>query len=161
MGFHCYSDYFIVASGLRSRAASAAGPGTRVRAISGNRAAKIAGLIRCTVSSVCNVSPIDTGNRVGQFDPPGACEGPPNTLCYNLKEMTLARFLAVALATVAWATAQSPFTLEQVMSAPFPSAPVVWQSGGKVAWVYNARGVRNIWVAEAPEYTGHRVTAYT
>jgi dipeptidyl aminopeptidase/acylaminoacyl peptidase len=47
------------------------------------------------------------------------------------------------------------------MSAPFPSAPVVSPSGGKVAWIYNARGVRNIWVAEPPEYRGHGVTAYT
>jgi len=47
------------------------------------------------------------------------------------------------------------------MSAPFPSAPVVSPSGGKIAWVYNARGVRNIWVADPPAYRGHSVTAYT
>ena len=47
------------------------------------------------------------------------------------------------------------------MSAPFPSAPVVSASGGKIAWVYNARGVRNIWIAEPPAYRGHSVTSYT
>jgi dipeptidyl aminopeptidase/acylaminoacyl peptidase len=47
------------------------------------------------------------------------------------------------------------------MGAPFPSAPVVSASGGKVAWVYNARGVRNIWIAEPPAYRGHSVTSYT
>ncbi len=47
------------------------------------------------------------------------------------------------------------------MSAPFPTAPVVAPNGGEVAWIYNARGVRNIWVAEPPEYRGHAVTAYT
>ena len=57
--------------------------------------------------------------------------------------------------------AQTSFTLDQVMSAPFPSAPVVSSTGGKIAWVYNARGVRNIWVAEPPAYRGHSVTAYT
>ncbi len=46
------------------------------------------------------------------------------------------------------------------MSAPFPSPPVVSPSG-KIAWVYNARGVRNIWVAEPPDYHGRGVTAYT
>src|SRR5580698_6355421 len=69
-------------------------------------------------------------------------------------------FPAAALACAACAWAQTPFTLEQVLSAPFPSAPVVSHSGGKIAWVYNARGVRNIWVAEPPAYRGHSVTAY-
>ena len=75
--------------------------------------------------------------------------------------MRFSRFLAAALACAACAAAQTPFTLDQVMSAPFPSAPVVSLAGGKVAWVYNARGVRNIWVAEPPAYRGHSVTAYT
>ena len=75
--------------------------------------------------------------------------------------MRFSRFLAAALACAACACAQTPFTLDQVMSAPFPSAPVVSPAGGKIAWVYNARGVRNIWVAEPPAYRGHSVTAYT
>ena len=73
--------------------------------------------------------------------------------------MRLSRFLAAALASAAGAGAQS-FTLEQILSAPFPSAPFVSPSGGKTAWVHNARGVRNIWVAEPPAYRGHSVTAY-
>src|SRR5580658_35286 len=75
--------------------------------------------------------------------------------------MHSSRFFATALACAACACAQSSFTLEQILSAPFPSAPVASPSGGKVAWVYNARGVRNIWVAEPPAYTGRSVTAYT
>ena len=46
------------------------------------------------------------------------------------------------------------------MSAPFPDAPVASPTGGKIAWVYNANGVRNIWVAEPPAYRGHEITAY-
>jgi dipeptidyl aminopeptidase/acylaminoacyl peptidase len=75
--------------------------------------------------------------------------------------MRFSRFLAAALACAACACAQTSFTLEQVLSAPFPSAPVVSPSSGKIAWVYNARGVRDIWVAEPPGYRGHSVTAYT
>ncbi len=40
------------------------------------------------------------------------------------------------------------FTLEQVLSAPFPSGLVAAPTGGRVAWVANDRGIRNVWVAE-------------
>lgn len=56
---------------------------------------------------------------------------------------------------------EKPFTLEQVMSAPFPSDLVAARSGGKVAWVQNAKGVRNVWVAEPPEYKGRKLTSYS
>jgi dipeptidyl aminopeptidase/acylaminoacyl peptidase len=70
------------------------------------------------------------------------------------------RILA-AFALTATAFAQTtPFTLEQVLSAAFPSELTAAPSGGKVAWVSNARGVRNIMVAEPPGYQARPVTAY-
>ncbi|MFQ5705238.1 MAG: S9 family peptidase [Gemmatimonadales bacterium] len=65
-----------------------------------------------------------------------------------------------AVAVVPAAQAQQTFTLEQVMSAPFPSGLVAARSGAKVAWVQNDRGVRNIWVADGPAYEGWQVTSY-
>jgi Tol biopolymer transport system component len=53
------------------------------------------------------------------------------------------------------------FTLEQVMSAPFPTDLTVCRTAGKIAWVLNEKGARNIWVAEAPEYKGRRLTKFT
>jgi dipeptidyl aminopeptidase/acylaminoacyl peptidase len=71
--------------------------------------------------------------------------------------------LLAAVATL-WpasaAVAQQRFSLEQVMSAPFPSNLVAAPTGGSVAWVFNARGARNIWVAEPPEYAARRLTEY-
>ena len=55
---------------------------------------------------------------------------------------------------------EKQFTLEQVMSAPFPSDLVAAPAGGKVAWVLNAKGVRNIWIAEPPNYKGRQLTSY-
>jgi dipeptidyl aminopeptidase/acylaminoacyl peptidase len=55
---------------------------------------------------------------------------------------------------------QQPFTLEQVMSAPFPDELVAAPAGGVVAWVFNARGTRNIWVAAPADYQGKPVTSY-
>lgn len=72
-------------------------------------------------------------------------------------------FMALlALIAGAPAVAQDkPFTLEQIMSAPFPSDLVAAPSGGMVAWVSDNRGVRNIWVAGPPDYRGRQLTAYT
>ncbi len=52
------------------------------------------------------------------------------------------------------------FTLEQVMSAPFPSDLTAAPMGGAVAWVFDARGARNVWIAEPPDYRGRAVTSY-
>lgn len=52
------------------------------------------------------------------------------------------------------------FTLEQVMSSPFPSDLIASPQGDKVAWVFDAEGKRNIWVAEAPAFRGRQLTRY-
>jgi dipeptidyl aminopeptidase/acylaminoacyl peptidase len=51
-------------------------------------------------------------------------------------------------------------TLEQYLSAPFASELTSGPGGGKIAWILNERGARNIWVAAAPDYKGRRLTAY-
>jgi dipeptidyl aminopeptidase/acylaminoacyl peptidase len=68
---------------------------------------------------------------------------------------------AVALISVPVdSRAQERFGLEQVMSSPFPSDLVAAPEGGSIAWMFNAQGVRNIWVAEAPDYVARRLTEY-
>jgi dipeptidyl aminopeptidase/acylaminoacyl peptidase len=56
---------------------------------------------------------------------------------------------------------EKPFTLEQVMSSAFPSDLAAAKKTGGFAWVSNARGARNIWVAEPPDFKGRQVTSYT
>src|SRR5688572_6842184 len=58
------------------------------------------------------------------------------------------------------AAAQKPVTLESILSAPFPSEILASPAGGRLAWVQNDRGVRNIWLADRPEYRGRQVTHY-
>jgi dipeptidyl aminopeptidase/acylaminoacyl peptidase len=53
-----------------------------------------------------------------------------------------------------------PFSVEQILSAPFPSELVASPSGARVAWVFDDRGVRNVWVAEVPAFAGRRLTTY-
>lgn len=61
----------------------------------------------------------------------------------------------------AWA--QSSFTVEQVMSYSFPSELVAAQQGSRVAWVFDSKGVRNVWVADGPDFvrTARQLTHYT
>ena len=40
------------------------------------------------------------------------------------------------------------FTLESALSAPFPSGLTASPAGGRVAWIFDAEGSRNIWVGE-------------
>ena len=75
--------------------------------------------------------------------------------------MTLRIPLALVLAysTVIAAPAKR-FTLEQIMSAPFPTDLTAAPKSGAVAWVLDQNGARNIWLAEAPDYKGRRLTDY-
>jgi Tol biopolymer transport system component len=56
---------------------------------------------------------------------------------------------------------RKPSRWSQVLSVPFPSELVAAPAGDKVAWVQNASGARNIWIAAAPDFKGVRVTSYT
>ena len=67
---------------------------------------------------------------------------------------------AVALFVCAAACAQQPFTLEQVLSAPFPSGLTAAPTGNRIAWVFDERGARNIWVAEGPAFQARKLTPY-
>jgi len=87
------------------------------------------------------------------------------SLTYPLMRFTKARLLIApslmlgltlglmpGCTTAAWA--QSPFTLEQVLSSPFPSELVAAMHGSRVAWVFDAKGIRNVWVADGPDFIG-------
>lgn len=58
---------------------------------------------------------------------------------------------------------RTSFTLEQVMSAPFSSGLVAAPAHNAFAWVANAEGKRNIWVAErsGSGFTARQITNYS
>ena len=67
----------------------------------------------------------------------------------------------VALALgVPRASAQAPLTVEDVLSYSFASGLVASPAGDRIAWIENARGERNIWVAGGPEWSGRQITSY-
>ena len=58
------------------------------------------------------------------------------------------------------ANAQKPISLEQVMSAPFPSNLTAAKKANRIAWTLNQEGRRNIWVAEGPALSARQLTKY-
>ena len=64
------------------------------------------------------------------------------------------------IAIAAQRAAAQSFTLEQVMSSPFPSDLRVSKRGDKIAWAFDAEGKRNIWIAEAPTFSPRQLTHY-
>src|ERR1700745_2302628 len=72
--------------------------------------------------------------------------------------------MAVVLALyAALATAHTAgFSIDQVMQAPFSSALIAAPHGKAVAWVFDARGSRNVWVADAAHgMKGRAITTFS
>src|SRR3989442_8155188 len=57
--------------------------------------------------------------------------------------------------------AAATFTVEQVLSSPFPSNLVAASRAGRMAWVFNAKGSRNLWIADVPSFAARPITHYS
>ncbi|HWW77644.1 MAG TPA: hypothetical protein VNZ44_19730, partial [Pyrinomonadaceae bacterium] len=69
--------------------------------------------------------------------------------------------LALLAALAPAAAAQGGgFTLEQVLSSPFPADLVAARRGRRVAWTFDAEGRRNVWVAEGPQFQARQLTQF-
>src|SRR4030095_1298043 len=71
------------------------------------------------------------------------------------------RKLVFAVVLVAPQAASRPFTVEQILSFPSPENLVASPVGSTIAWTFNERGVRKLYVAAGPEFQARRITAYT
>jgi dipeptidyl aminopeptidase/acylaminoacyl peptidase len=56
--------------------------------------------------------------------------------------------------------AAQSFTIEQVKSYPFPNELSAAATGSRIAWAFNERGLRNVWVADGPDFKARRLTDY-
>ena len=75
----------------------------------------------------------------------------------------LSAAIILAVAATASTTARQParaFTLDQLMGYPFPENLIAAPAGARIAWTFNERGVRNIYVADAPDFAPRKVTPY-
>jgi dipeptidyl aminopeptidase/acylaminoacyl peptidase len=78
----------------------------------------------------------------------------PDSLAFMRRILGLFLLLTPALG------AQRPFTLRQILSAPYASELIAAPVGARFAWVENAEGVRNLWVG-GPNETARAITPYS
>src|SRR6476659_9615787 len=51
-------------------------------------------------------------------------------------------------------------TIEDLLSVPFPTSLASSADGKHIAWVFNDRGMRNVFMADAPEFKVRKLTAH-
>ncbi|HEX6648631.1 MAG TPA: prolyl oligopeptidase family serine peptidase [Pyrinomonadaceae bacterium] len=80
--------------------------------------------------------------------------------CLRLAVVFLLMVVAPSLFSPAQQAASQSFTLEQIKSYPFPNELTASATGSRIAWAFNERGARNVWVAEGPDFKARRLTNY-
>src|SRR5438094_2511664 len=78
-----------------------------------------------------------------------------------LEKQVARSLILVLLAIVSVPVWAGNFTLQQVLSSPFPSQLVAASHAARIAWVFDSKGARNVWVAEGPNFAGRQLTHYT
>src|SRR5690349_11920107 len=73
---------------------------------------------------------------------------------------TVAAGLSLSQAASVAASSSSSFTVEQIKSYPFPNELTASKTGARIAWAFNERGARNVWVAEGPDFKARKLTHY-
>jgi dipeptidyl aminopeptidase/acylaminoacyl peptidase len=79
---------------------------------------------------------------------------------FALTIVSMLALVSFSYSIKATSPATNSFTLEQVLSSPFPSELIASNDGSKIAWVFDAQGSRNVWIAEAPAFKGRALTGY-
>ncbi len=74
--------------------------------------------------------------------------------------MVLFLIIALGLLGPAETGPKEAFTLEQVLSAPYPMDLVSARNADRIAWVFNIEGARNIWTAAGPDFGPVNLTGY-
>lgn len=73
---------------------------------------------------------------------------------------TLVIFLLIT-STVVAQKADTLYSLKAIKSYPFPNELCAAPTGSRIAWAFNESGLRNIYVAEGPDYKARKLTNYT
>lgn len=77
----------------------------------------------------------------------------------GLEPNDMRRLIALFLVIASALDAQG-YTVEQVKSYPFPTELTAAAKANRIAWALDERGLRNIYVAEGPDWTARKLTNY-
>jgi dipeptidyl aminopeptidase/acylaminoacyl peptidase len=81
-----------------------------------------------------------------------------------MKTQKLVSFVICLLLLFVFATqakaVEGNFTLEEVLSPPYPWSLVSAKDADRIAWVFYSKGERNVWTAAAPDFTPVNLTGY-
>src|SRR5947209_8168245 len=77
------------------------------------------------------------------------------------RSFLLALECTLAILSLLAASQATNFTLEQVLSSPFPSGLTAATHAARIAWVFDKQGARNVWVADGPNFVARQVTHYS
>ena len=84
-----------------------------------------------------------------------------STISFGGRAAGFAGAILFALLVAAMPTLGQGFTVTQALSYPYPYGLTAAAHGERIAWVFNLRGARNVWVADGPDFSAHQVTHYT
>lgn len=76
-----------------------------------------------------------------------------------MKKISWLLVFAIGLMCQLELNAQS-FTIEEISGFSFPSELTAAATGNRIAWAMNEKGLRNVYVAEGPEFTPRKVTGF-
>src|SRR5436190_22635486 len=80
-------------------------------------------------------------------------------LRYGILSLLLS--IALAAASLPQNRPSGAFSVDQILSFPSPDNLLASPAGSTIAWTFNERGARNIYVADGPEFAARRVTSYS
>jgi dipeptidyl aminopeptidase/acylaminoacyl peptidase len=71
------------------------------------------------------------------------------------------RLILIMLFSTAVLEVLPQVTIENLLNVPYPTSLTSSPDGRRIAWVFNDRGMRNIYVADAPDFVPRKITNYT
>jgi Tol biopolymer transport system component len=78
-----------------------------------------------------------------------------------MKKQSIFFVLLLNLTILTTQVAAQSFSVESILSYPFPSELVSSSGGSKIAWAMNEKGLRNIYVADGPDFKPRKLTEYS